>query len=63
MLKLIVRLALLAMVAPLMAASANAQAKFPERTIRLVVPFAAGGGVDTYARLIGSACRTSSAAP
>ena len=52
MFKLIVRLALLAMVAPLMAASANAQAKFPERTIRLVVPFAAGGGVDTYARLI-----------
>ena len=26
--------------------------KFPERTIRIVVPFAAGGGVDTLARLM-----------
>ncbi|MGZ5841474.1 MAG: Bug family tripartite tricarboxylate transporter substrate binding protein [Xanthobacteraceae bacterium] len=52
MFKLIVRLALMAMVTPLIAPGASAQAKFPERTIRLVVPFVAGGGVDTYARLI-----------
>ena len=44
MFKLIVRLALLAIVAPLMASNAGAQAKFPERPVRLVVPFAAGGG-------------------
>jgi tripartite-type tricarboxylate transporter receptor subunit TctC len=28
-------------------------AKFPSRTIRVVVPFAPGGGVDTLARMIG----------
>ncbi|MEN3377456.1 MAG: hypothetical protein V7604_2811 [Hyphomicrobiales bacterium] len=52
MLKLIVRFALVALVAALIAPRANAQTRFPERTIRLVVPFAAGGGVDTYARLM-----------
>ena len=31
---------------------AHAQAAFPERTIRIVVPFAAGGGADVVARLI-----------
>jgi tripartite-type tricarboxylate transporter receptor subunit TctC len=31
---------------------ASAQAKFPEGTIKLIVPFAAGGGVDNAARLI-----------
>lgn len=31
---------------------AAAQAKFPDNTIKLVVPFAAGGGVDNAARLI-----------
>ena len=30
----------------------RAQAPFPNRTIRIVVPVAAGGGVDTFARLI-----------
>jgi tripartite-type tricarboxylate transporter receptor subunit TctC len=38
----------------LLAASAvvSAQPKFPDGTIKLVVPFAAGGGVDNAARLI-----------
>lgn len=34
-------------------APALAQGKFPEGTLRLVVPFAAGGGVDQAARLLG----------
>jgi tripartite-type tricarboxylate transporter receptor subunit TctC len=34
-------------------APAFAQGKFPEGTLRLVVPFAAGGGVDQAARLLG----------
>mgnify|MGYP000567707287 CR=1 FL=1 len=33
-------------------AFASAQTKFPDGTIKLVVPFAAGGGVDNAARLI-----------
>ena len=34
------------------AATAQAQEKFPSRTIRIIVPFAAGGGVDVLARLL-----------
>jgi tripartite-type tricarboxylate transporter receptor subunit TctC len=34
------------------ATGAQAQDKFPSRTIRIIVPFAPGGGVDTLARLL-----------
>ena len=34
------------------ATAARAQDKFPSRTIRIIVPFAPGGGVDTLARLL-----------
>jgi tripartite-type tricarboxylate transporter receptor subunit TctC len=33
-------------------AFASAQSKFPDGTIKLIVPFAAGGGVDNAARLV-----------
>lgn len=35
------------------AGTASAQGDFPNRAIKIVVPFAAGGGVDTVARLVG----------
>ena len=35
----------------LCAAPASAQSAFPDKTIRVIVPFAAGGGVDVMARL------------
>lgn len=37
--------------------SAAAQTKFPAQTIKLIVPFAAGGGVDAYARIIAQALK------
>ena len=41
----------------LIAAPAVAQRKFGDRPIRIIVPFAAGGGVDVFARLISEKIR------
>ena len=38
----------------LMLAAAVAQAAYPERPITLIVPWAAGGGTDATARIIGT---------
>jgi tripartite-type tricarboxylate transporter receptor subunit TctC len=46
------RRALLSLVATLTLASPALAQKFPERPVRIVVPFAPGGGVDTFARMI-----------
>lgn len=40
-------------------AMAGAQGKFPDNTIKLIVPFAPGGGVDNAARLIARQMQTS----
>ena len=40
-------------------ALASAQPKFPDGTIKLIVPFAAGGGVDNAARLIAKQMQSS----
>lgn len=48
----------IASAAVLMAAPAAAQADFPSRPMRIVVPFSAGGIVDSIARLIGEKLST-----
>lgn len=43
---------LLTVALAVMGAAASAQGKFPDGPIKIIVPFAAGGGVDSAARLI-----------
>ena len=51
--KTLVRCAAAAIALSLLAAGVHAQSKYPNRPIRLLTPFAAGGGSDLLARLIG----------
>jgi tripartite-type tricarboxylate transporter receptor subunit TctC len=41
------------------AAAAHAET-FPNRTIRIIVPYAPGGSIDLTARVIAKTCRTAS---
>ncbi len=52
--RLVFAIALLGMSAPLLAGANPARADWPERPITLLVPWAAGGGTDATARIIGS---------
>ena len=46
-------IALAALAAASLLLAANAHAAFPDRQITLIVPWAAGGGTDAIARMIG----------
>jgi tripartite-type tricarboxylate transporter receptor subunit TctC len=46
--------------AAMLPAPARAQSDYPNRPIRLIVGFAAGGGNDIFARLVGAKLRKSS---
>ena len=50
----LVRCTVAAIVLSLFAAGVQAQSKYPNRPVRLLTPFAAGGGSDLLARRIGS---------
>ena len=41
-----------ALAVPFVARSAAAQGKYPERPIKIIVPFPPGGGTDTGARIL-----------
>jgi tripartite-type tricarboxylate transporter receptor subunit TctC len=51
--KRILTLALAGLASVVLATSALAQAAYPARPVRIIVPFAAGGTTDIFARLIG----------
>ena len=50
---LTIRLTVLSLLSALVAAPAAAQQNYPDRPIRIVVPFPAGGPSDVLARIIG----------
>ena len=52
MLRHVIKLACAVALVALSGTGSHAQTKFPERAVKIVVPFAAGGGVDVFARLI-----------
>jgi tripartite-type tricarboxylate transporter receptor subunit TctC len=43
--------------------AALAQASYPTRPIKLIVPFTAGGGVDTVARILGDELKSTLGQP
>jgi tripartite-type tricarboxylate transporter receptor subunit TctC len=45
----------------LFASAALGADEYPARTVRVIVPFAPGGGTDIVARILGSSSRRSSA--
>lgn len=49
---------LIALTALVALTSSPARAEYPERPVTIIVPFAAGGGVDTVARLVGKSMAT-----
>ena len=52
MLRHVIKLACAVALVALSGTGSHAQTRFPERAVKIVVPFAAGGGVDVFARLI-----------
>ena len=51
----VITAAAMALCVPILAAPAAYAADYPRRPINIVVPYAAGGGVDTYARALAAA--------